>query len=61
MGMFSVFWIFSVSCFLATLFSIYLMIDTRNLSLQEIQDLLNGKRKKKTEIPMQVQQISTIA
>ncbi|XP_054263259.1 facilitated trehalose transporter Tret1-like [Macrosteles quadrilineatus] len=70
-GMFTVFWIFSVSCFLATLFSIYLMIDTRNLSLQEIQDLLNGKRKKKTPEPVkkkkswfprkQVLDINTIA
>lgn len=65
-GMFTVFWIFSVSCFLASLFSIFIMIDTRDMSLQDIQDLLNNKekRKKKASEPVakitSLQEVSTI-
>lgn len=65
-GMFTVFWIFSVSCFCATLFSIFVMIDTRNMSLQDIQDLLNNKKKKErrpepVERITPIQDVSTIA
>lgn len=63
-GMFTVFWIFSVSCFLASLFSIFIMIDTRDMSLQDIQDLLNNKKKKSSEPVAKItslQEVSTIS
>lgn len=65
-GMYTVFWIFSVSSFLATLFSIFLMIDTRNMSLQEIQDVLNNRntsrRKRSSKVAnTPVQEVNSIA
>ncbi|RZF36108.1 hypothetical protein LSTR_LSTR016917, partial [Laodelphax striatellus] len=43
LGSFSAFWIFSGFCILAFNFVIFLMPNTRGLSLPEIQDLLNGR------------------
>lgn len=60
-GMYTVFWIFSGFCFLAILFSVYLMIDTRNMSLQDIQDLLNNKKKTNSSKLITLQEISTIS
>ncbi|XP_039296579.1 facilitated trehalose transporter Tret1-2 homolog isoform X1 [Nilaparvata lugens] len=43
LGTFTAFWIFSGFCILAFNFVIFLMPNTRGLSLPEIQDLLNGR------------------
>ncbi|KAG8255350.1 hypothetical protein J6590_094990 [Homalodisca vitripennis] len=62
-GMYTVFWIFSVSCFLAVLFSVYIMIDTRDMSLQDIQDLLNNQNKslsRPSTTPRPLQEVTTI-
>uniref|UniRef100_A0A1B6MME7 Major facilitator superfamily (MFS) profile domain-containing protein n=1 Tax=Graphocephala atropunctata TaxID=36148 RepID=A0A1B6MME7_9HEMI len=62
-GMYTVFWIFSVSCLLAVFFSVYIMIDTRDMSLQDIQDLLNKGNKsssKPSPSPRALQEVTTI-
>lgn len=41
------FWIFAGNCLLGTLFVYFLVPETKNKSLQQIQDELNGKKKKK--------------
>ncbi|XP_022188572.1 facilitated trehalose transporter Tret1 isoform X2 [Nilaparvata lugens] len=43
LGMAFAFWIFSGFCVVAILFTVVLLPDTRGLSLQEIQDVLNGR------------------
>ncbi|XP_061393893.1 facilitated trehalose transporter Tret1-like [Musca vetustissima] len=44
MGTYYVFWIFGGCCVLAFLFSFFVVIETRGLSLQEIQDKLHTKK-----------------
>lgn len=41
------FWIFAFNCLVGTLFVYFLVPETKNKSLQEIQDELNGIKKKK--------------
>ncbi|XP_075238240.1 facilitated trehalose transporter Tret1-like [Lycorma delicatula] len=43
LGTYAAFWIFSGFCVFAFLFVLFLMPNTRGLSLPEIQDLLNGR------------------
>lgn len=41
----TVFAIFAIFCFFGILFSVFVMLDTRGMSLQDILDLLNKKKK----------------
>jgi len=44
-GIYSVFWIFAVCCILALLFTAFLLPQTEGKTLQEIQDILQGRSK----------------
>ncbi|XP_075229132.1 facilitated trehalose transporter Tret1-like [Lycorma delicatula] len=44
LGPYAAFWLFSCCCIFAFLFTLFVLPDTKGLSLQEIQDLLNGKK-----------------
>lgn len=43
-GVYAAFWLFSCCCIFAFIFTLFVLPDTKGLSLQEIQDLLNGKK-----------------
>lgn len=45
-GFYSNFFIFSISCFLGTVFILVYVVETRGKTLQEIQDILNGVKRK---------------
>ncbi|XP_067616732.1 facilitated trehalose transporter Tret1-like isoform X2 [Eurosta solidaginis] len=44
LGSYYAFWIFAVCCIFAFFFTIFIVMETKGLSLQEIQDRLNGKK-----------------
>ncbi|XP_023309511.1 facilitated trehalose transporter Tret1-like [Lucilia cuprina] len=44
MGSYYAFWLFAIFCVVAFFFTLFVVMETKGLSLQEIQDRLNGKR-----------------
>lgn len=51
LGDYAAFWLFACCCVFAFFFVLFVLPDTRGLSLQEIQDLLNGKKPSNSENP----------
>ena len=43
-GSYGAFWLFGVFCAVAFVFTLTLVMETKGLSLQEIQDRLNGRK-----------------
>lgn len=43
LGTYYVFWLFAVSCLLAFFFILFVVFETKGLSLQDIQNILNNK------------------
>lgn len=46
-GMYVNYWIFSISCFISALFTIFVVVETKGKTLQQILDELNEKKPKK--------------
>lgn len=44
LGAYYAFWLFACFCVAAFFFTLFVVMETKGLSLQEIQDRLNGKR-----------------
>ncbi|XP_037948159.1 facilitated trehalose transporter Tret1 [Teleopsis dalmanni] len=44
LGSYYAFWLFAIFCVIAFFFTLFIVMETKGLSLQEIQDRLNGKR-----------------